>query len=86
MEELLPSSFFLSKNFPDPFCDKTKIKYCLPIRTKVNLSIYNLDGEKVKELINKTQDAGVYELNFKRGLLLYEGPILASVCFLLLHN
>jgi hypothetical protein len=69
MNALIPSTFFLSQNYPDPFSEDTKIKYCLPIRTKVNLSIFSADGEKVTELINKTQDAGVYELDFKRGLL-----------------
>ena len=62
MEELLPSNFFLSQNFPNPFKDETKIKYCLPVRTKINLTVYNSDGVKVKELVNKIQDAGTYEV------------------------
>lgn len=67
MEELLPSKFFLSQNFPNPFTDETKIKYCLPVRTKINLNVYNSDGVKVKELVNKVQDAGTYEVNFENG-------------------
>ena len=62
MEELVPSKFFLSQNFPNPFTDETKIKYCVPIRTKINLTVYNSDGIKVKELVNKIQEAGTYEV------------------------
>jgi len=69
MEELLPSKFFLSQNFPNPFKDETKIKYCLPVRTKVNLNVYNSDGVKVKELVNKIQNAGTYEVKFENGNL-----------------
>ena len=73
MEELVPSKFFLSQNFPNPFTDETSIKYCLPVRTKVNITVYNSDGVKVKELVNKIQDAGTYEVKFENGSL-SEGP------------
>ena len=69
MEELIPSKYFLSQNFPNPFTDETKIKYCLPVRTKVNLTVYNSDGVKVKELVNKIQEAGTYEAKFENGNL-----------------
>jgi len=69
MEELIPSKYFLSQNFPNPFTHETKIKYCLPVRTKINLTVYNSDGIKVKELVNKIQDAGTYEVKFENGNL-----------------
>jgi len=61
MDELVPSEFFLSQNYPNPFIDKTTIKYCLPEKTKVKLTLFNSKGEKVKELFNKVQKAGTYE-------------------------
>ena len=67
MEELVPSEFHLSQNFPNPFKDSTKIKYCLPVKTKVNLTVYNSGGEKVKELVNKIQEADTYEVKLERG-------------------
>ena len=73
MEELIPSKYFLSQNFPNPFTDETKIKYCLPVRTKVNLTVYNSDGVKVKELVNKIQEAGTYEAKFEN-VNLSSGP------------
>lgn len=65
MEELVPSEFYLSQNFPNPFKDSTKIKYCLPVKTNVNLTVYNSDGEKVKELVNTIQEAGTYEIKLE---------------------
>ena len=65
IEQLVPSKFFLSQNFPNPFTDETKIKYCLPVQTKVTLTVFNSNDEKVKELVNKLQDAGTYEVKLK---------------------
>jgi len=76
MKELVPTEFFLSQNFPNPFKDSTKIKYCLPEKMKVNLTVYNSDGEKIKQLVNQIQAAGTYETSldgsdFKNGFYYY---------------
>lgn len=62
MNEFTPSEFYLSQNFPNPFNEQTEIKYCLPVKAKVKLKIYNPDGDMVKELVNDTQEAGTYEI------------------------
>lgn len=62
MEEFVPSEFYLSQNFPNPFNEQTNIKYCLPVKAKVKLGLYNSDGDLVKELLNNTQEAGTYEI------------------------
>jgi hypothetical protein len=62
MEDLVPSEFYLSQNSPNPFLDSTKIKYCLPVKSKVKLVIYSSDNKKVKKLISKVQEAGTYEI------------------------
>jgi hypothetical protein len=62
MENLVPSNFYLSQNFPNPFSEMTKIKYCLPIKSEVSLSVFNNYGEKVKELVDNIQEAGTYEV------------------------
>ncbi|MCD4680755.1 MAG: DUF1573 domain-containing protein [Bacteroidales bacterium] len=58
------TSYYLSQNFPNPYSSKTTISYCLPEQGRVDLSIYNLLGEKVKSLVNTDQSAGVYEVIF----------------------
>ena len=64
MEELIPSVFYLSQNSPNPFKTYTKIKYCLPIKAQVYLNVYNSEGNIIKKLVDKTQDAGTYEIEF----------------------
>jgi len=66
MEELIPSKFYLSQNSPNPFKDNTKIKYCIPFKTKVCLTILSSTGVVIKELVNKIQEAGTYEIIFNR--------------------
>ena len=62
MDDLVPSEFFLSQNYPNPFKDKTSIKYCLSEMTKVELTLFNSDGKKVKKIFSKVQNAGTYEI------------------------
>ena len=64
INDLVPLEFYLSHNYPDPFKDKTLIKYCLSEKAKVKLTIFNSDGKTIKELINKVQNAGTYETIF----------------------
>ena len=65
MEELIPSEFYLSQNFPNPFWGKTVIKYCLPTTAKVNLALFDSQGKKIKSMVDKIQEAGTYELKLE---------------------
>ena len=64
MDELVPSEFYLSQNYANPFEDKTTIKYCLSEKAEVELTLLNSKREKVKELFSKVQKAGTYETTF----------------------
>ena len=57
-ESLLPEAFSLSHNYPNPFNSETVIKYALPEDCHVELTIYNVLGQKVKTLANQYQSAG----------------------------
>lgn len=77
VENFLPSIFSLSQNFPNPFNPSTKINYSLPTAEFVNISVYNLLGEKVAVLVNELKEAGNYEINFNAseltsGIYLYK--------------
>jgi hypothetical protein len=57
----IPENYSLAQNFPNPFNPSTIIKYELQIPSDVELSIYNLLGQKVATLISKRQAAGRYQ-------------------------
>ena len=64
MNDLVPSEYHLSQNYPNPFKDKTSIKYCLPVKAEVKLIIFDSNGKTVNELLNKVQNGGTYEAIF----------------------
>jgi len=71
------NSFSLSQNYPNPFNPVTKIEYQLPKSSRVNLSIYNLLGQKVQTLVSKKQPAGNYKVEwdaagYSSGVYLYK--------------
>ncbi len=60
----LAAKFNLHQNYPNPFNPTTNINYQLPITNYVDLSIYNLLGQKVATLISQQQEAGFHQLEW----------------------
>ncbi len=58
------TKYSLDQNYPNPFNPSTLIKYAVAKDGFVNVSIFNLLGEKVATLVNGNMKAGSYELNF----------------------
>ena len=60
---VLPARFALHRNFPNPLRHFTNIRYDLPVRTEIDLSIYNLAGQRIIRLIkpDKKQNPGWYK-------------------------
>ncbi len=67
-----PEQYSLSHNFPNPFESVTEIGYSLKNAGNVNLTVFNVLGEKISELISEYQDAGDYKIKFD-GTNLTEG-------------
>ncbi|MGH7492756.1 MAG: S8 family serine peptidase [bacterium] len=61
---LLPKAFVLFENYPNPFNPETTIKYQISEKTQVILGIYDLMGQEVRMLVNRDQDAGIYEISW----------------------
>jgi len=60
-----PGKFTLEQNFPNPFNPSTTISYTLPIRSNVELTVFDLQGREVVTLINnQLQAAGSHAFNF----------------------
>ena len=64
MDDLIPSEFYLGQNYPNPFKNKTTIKYCIPYKTKVRITIYNSEGNMIEKLVDEIKEAGTYEFEF----------------------
>ena len=62
--ELTPVDNYSIATFPNPFNPSTRIKYSIPDNGFVNLSVYNLLGEKIAQLVNEIKTAGEYESEF----------------------
>jgi hypothetical protein len=63
-KENLPYKFKLFQNYPNPFNPKTIINYELRITGDVDLSVYNLLGQKVAILVSEKQAAGRYQVEW----------------------
>lgn len=76
----MPTGFILHQNYPNPFNSKTVIDYSVgaihesPVH--IELSIYNILGQKVATLVSQKQHAGTYQVEwdataFASGIYLY---------------
>jgi hypothetical protein len=60
----IPGKYALAQNYPNPFNPATMISYFLPEAGKVTLTVFNMLGEKVADLVNELQESGSYKVNF----------------------
>jgi hypothetical protein len=63
-EASIPESFSISQNYPNPFNAATVIKYAVTTPGDVELSVYNVLGQKVETLIKGHHDAGEYSITW----------------------
>ena len=57
-EAQVPREFGLSQNFPNPFNPATVIEYALPGASEVKIQIYNILGQKARDLVDERQEPG----------------------------
>jgi subtilisin family serine protease len=57
-----PDNFILYQNYPNPFNPSTRIKYFIPVDSKVKIVLFNILGNELKTLFNGNVTSGDHEL------------------------
>jgi len=75
--EMIPDVYALEQNYPNPFNPSTTIEFSLPEVSNVQLTIYDILGQKVAQLVNTSLQAGRYSYqwdarNVSTGMYIYE--------------
>ena len=60
----VPTEFALDQNYPNPFNPSTTIPFSIVEAGKINLTIYNVLGEKITTLVNGYKEASKYSVKF----------------------
>ncbi|MAO65813.1 MAG: glucose sorbosone dehydrogenase [Balneola sp.] len=63
-KEEVPSTFQLQQNYPNPFNPSTQITYQLPEAADIELSVFNMLGQKIRVLESTRKAAGSYTISF----------------------
>ena len=63
-EAIIPERISLRQNYPNPFNQSTTISFSLDRRQEVSVSIFNVAGERVAELVKEKLGAGRYQLRW----------------------
>ena len=63
-EDKLPSEYQLSQNYPNPFNPETTIDFRIDADSHVNISIFDINGNLVQELVNEWKASGSHQVKF----------------------
>ena len=59
-----PHEYMLIQNHPNPFNPNTKINFFIPKKNNININIYNIKGDKIKNLFNGDIEIGYHSINW----------------------
>ena len=62
VENEIPTEFALKQNYPNPFNPSTTIEFAIPKLADVNLTIYNVLGQSIKNIQMNNTQAGRYSI------------------------
>ncbi|NUO79984.1 T9SS type A sorting domain-containing protein [candidate division KSB1 bacterium] len=64
--ETMVTDFTLAQNYPNPFNPTTNITFALPVASRVTLTVFDMNGRVVTELIrNQLRTDGRHEVSFR---------------------
>jgi hypothetical protein len=61
---VLPQQYALSQNYPNPFNPTTMAQYSIPIKSYVEVKIYNLIGNEIAVLAREDREPGYYAIHW----------------------
>jgi hypothetical protein len=67
--DFIPDEIQLFQNYPNPFNPSTSIRYSVSSRQFVSLKVYDVLGIEIATLVNEEKNAGIYEVDFSKGLI-----------------
>jgi hypothetical protein len=56
----IPLTYSVSQNYPNPFNPVTSIRYEIPVENFVTISVYNVMGQKIADLVHELRPAGYH--------------------------
>ncbi len=75
-EEAIDKPYYLGQNYPNPLTTHALIKYQVQHPGKVIISVYDIAGNKLEELVNANKSTGTYNVEFRNtypsGIYIYE--------------
>jgi hypothetical protein len=83
-EEVMPHSFSLDQNFPNPFNPSTTITFTLPEQARASLRVYDLVGREVAQVASGNYSAGTFASRWNGTDALGRG-VSSGVYFYVLH-
>jgi len=60
----IPTKYTLNQNYPNPFNASTTISFSIPQKEHVLINLFDINGKKVKTLLNEKRNPGSYKLTF----------------------
>jgi hypothetical protein len=81
----IPLDYVLGQNYPNPFNPTTLIAFDLPVKSQVELTVYNVLGQQVTTLVNEKLAAGSYEADWD-GRSSGGTPVASGIYFYRLHT
>jgi hypothetical protein len=66
-DALLPLSFTLKQNFPNPFNPSTRIEYSIPQTAFAHLEVFDILGREVETLVHMIKEKGGHSVGFDAG-------------------
>ena len=62
---IMPNEFELKNVYPNPFNPETTISYNIPENGNIEISVYNINGRLVENLVSRFEYSGSHSINWK---------------------